>query len=270
LSAGANDFRGTKRFEVVRLLGEGGMGLVYEVLDRERGLRVALKTLRQLTGDALYRFKNEFRALQDLQHPNLVTLGELIQEEGRWFFTMELVEGVDFVTWVRPNAPPVAQDGPTRGALLDSLRMFSAALTVIEAAALHDNLSAQFELVVVKAPIGAKMKQAAELVGPGGYLYVEVLRRWGRSPADYISAIRQLRFVEVEAYWHWPNFGACTEIVPLGDPVAITHALGQHRSGGAERLKSALGRALVRMGLLARLVPCFSLVARKQARSESK
>src|SRR3990172_11658173 len=65
----------------------------------------------------------------------------------------------------------VAYLGPTRGALLDSLRMFSAALTVIEAAALHDNLSAQFELVVVKAPIGAKMKQAAELVGPGGYLY---------------------------------------------------------------------------------------------------
>jgi hypothetical protein len=96
-------FRGTRRFQVLRRLGEGGMGVVYEALDRERHARVALKTLRTLDGDALHRFKYEFRALQDLEHPNLVSLGELIEDGGVWFYSMELVPGIDFLRWVRPD-----------------------------------------------------------------------------------------------------------------------------------------------------------------------
>src|SRR4029078_2561363 len=80
------------------------MGVVYEALDRERNSRVALKTLRTLDATAVLRFKNEFRWLQDLQHPNLVSLGELFSEDGQWFFTMELIDGVDFLHWVRPPA----------------------------------------------------------------------------------------------------------------------------------------------------------------------
>ena len=87
-------FPGTARFEVVRRIGAGGMGVVYEALDRERNTPVALKTLRHLTPDSLIRFKHEFRALQDLHHDNLVSLGELFEHRGRWFFTMELVRGV--------------------------------------------------------------------------------------------------------------------------------------------------------------------------------
>jgi hypothetical protein len=77
------------------------MGVVFEALDRERQTRVALKTLRFLDGEMLARFKREFRALQDLHHPNLVNLGELIEEGGHWFYTMELVDGVHFLEWVR-------------------------------------------------------------------------------------------------------------------------------------------------------------------------
>ena len=80
------------------------MGVVYEALDRDHGTRVALKTLRRVDAQALLRFKNEFRALQDLEHPNLVSLGELIEKDGQWFFTMELIEGVDFVTYVQLGA----------------------------------------------------------------------------------------------------------------------------------------------------------------------
>jgi serine/threonine protein kinase len=97
------------RFEIVRCLGEGGMGVVYEAIDREQGARVALKLLRTgrrgFTASALLRFKNEFRAIADLHHPNLVALGELFEVGGEWFFTMELVEGVDFIQHVRPDAP---------------------------------------------------------------------------------------------------------------------------------------------------------------------
>src|SRR5262245_1549168 len=91
----------TQRFAIRRRLGAGGMGVVYEAFDRELGSRIALKTLRELDARTLYRFKREFRALQGIEHPNLVSLGELIEHKGQWFFTMELVEGVDFLTYVR-------------------------------------------------------------------------------------------------------------------------------------------------------------------------
>jgi serine/threonine protein kinase/tetratricopeptide (TPR) repeat protein len=89
------------RFEVKRLLGWGGMGVVYEAYDRKRRARVALKTLRSMDAGAQLRFKNEFRSLVDLAHPNLVRLGELLEESGQLFFTMELLTGVPFVDHVR-------------------------------------------------------------------------------------------------------------------------------------------------------------------------
>ncbi len=88
------------RFELVRQIGEGGMGVVYEALDVERNVRVALKTLRYHDHDALTRFKHEFRSLQDIHHPNLVALGELVGDASGAFFTMELVNGVDFFEWM--------------------------------------------------------------------------------------------------------------------------------------------------------------------------
>src|SRR5262245_16549755 len=68
------EFAGTRRFEILRVLGAGGMGVVYEAFDRERESKVALKTLRNLEADAWQRFKNEFRSLTHIQHPNLVSL----------------------------------------------------------------------------------------------------------------------------------------------------------------------------------------------------
>ena len=89
------------RFQVLRQIGAGGMGLVYEAMDFERGGPVALKTVLHRDADALARFKHEFRALQGIHHPNLIELGELIGDADEVFFTMELVEGVDLLTWVR-------------------------------------------------------------------------------------------------------------------------------------------------------------------------
>lgn len=97
-------FAGTSRFAVQRQIGAGGMGVVYEVFDRERDARVALKVLPYADPSALIRFKREFRSLTSILHPNLVELYELFADGEQWFFTMEAIDGVDLLTWVRPAA----------------------------------------------------------------------------------------------------------------------------------------------------------------------
>src|SRR5262245_27530644 len=104
-------FHGTSRYQERRRIGAGTAGVVYEVWDRERERAVALKLLRQSDPASLYRFKKEFRALAHLSHPNLVRLYELEHADGRWFVTMELVDGVDFVRHVRvPEAVAAGAD----------------------------------------------------------------------------------------------------------------------------------------------------------------
>lgn len=96
------------RFELIRKLGEGGMGQVYEVFDREQQMRVALKTMTRSRPGDLYRFKQEFRSLADIVHPNLVRLHELVSDGRTWLYTMELVPGEDFRQWIRKQAPAPA------------------------------------------------------------------------------------------------------------------------------------------------------------------
>jgi hypothetical protein len=80
------------------------MGVVYEAFDRQRGERVALKTLPNIESEALYRFKREFRTLADIAHPNLVNLYELFIDGERCYFTMEPIDGETFLAHVRPGA----------------------------------------------------------------------------------------------------------------------------------------------------------------------
>lgn len=95
---------GTDRFSIRRRLGEGSFGVVVEAFDHERGLPVALKLLHAPRAAALYLFKQEFRALVDLVHPNLVSPFELLSVGHQWLFTMELVPGTDFLTRLRGDS----------------------------------------------------------------------------------------------------------------------------------------------------------------------
>ncbi|HEX7597753.1 MAG TPA: serine/threonine-protein kinase, partial [Polyangia bacterium] len=84
------------------------MGVVYEAKDDELGIHVALKLLPGLQPTLLRRFKKEFRAAAGIRHPNVVRFGDLFSDGERWFFTMELVEGVDLLAHMRgvSLAPP--------------------------------------------------------------------------------------------------------------------------------------------------------------------
>jgi serine/threonine protein kinase len=105
-----NEWKGTARYRIVRRIGEGATGVVYEAFDRERAQAVAVKTLSYFTPAALYSFKQEFRTLADVHHQNLVLLHELVVTEGEGaFFVMELVPGTDFQSYVmRPADQPPA------------------------------------------------------------------------------------------------------------------------------------------------------------------
>src|SRR5262249_37176586 len=50
------------------------------------------------------RFKNEFRSVATLRHPNLVRMHELLSVDGEWYLSMDVVDGEDFVAWVRGDA----------------------------------------------------------------------------------------------------------------------------------------------------------------------
>jgi len=120
------DFSGTERFALVRVLGRGGMGIVYEAHDRRRNEIVALKTLHRVNPTDIYHLKHEFRGLADVAHPNLASLYELVVEGPHCFFTMEIVNGVSLIQHVREGvaagaAPPAERITHAFGQLAEGL-----------------------------------------------------------------------------------------------------------------------------------------------------
>ncbi|HEY7333771.1 MAG TPA: protein kinase [Bryobacteraceae bacterium] len=93
-----------ERYEIVEILGEGGMGAVYKARDREVGHLVALKVIRpELANqqEILHRFKQELILARQITHKNVIRIFDLGQAEGIRFITMEFVEGLDLHSLLR-------------------------------------------------------------------------------------------------------------------------------------------------------------------------
>src|SRR5262249_11381692 len=117
-------------FVVVRRLGGGGVGGVHQAPGRSRKQRGGVQNDRPPGAAAPFPLQNAIPPPAGVPHPNRVQLHELFAEGRETFFTMELVEGIDFLRYVRApgpladaagEAPTEALDRGARAALDDTL-----------------------------------------------------------------------------------------------------------------------------------------------------
>ena len=99
-------------YDVLSLLGSGGMGKVYRAHDSRLKRDIALKVLQLDSPDARVRFEREARAVAALNHPNIVTIHSVEEVDGIPFLTMELVEG-------EPLSAHISSGGMPLGRVLD-------------------------------------------------------------------------------------------------------------------------------------------------------
>ena len=98
--------RGTvlaSRYEIIELLGRGGMGNVYRVLDTKINEEIALKFLNPAVADdkMIERFKNELKLARKISHKNICRMYDLGDEEGSPYITMEYVTGEDLQSMIK-------------------------------------------------------------------------------------------------------------------------------------------------------------------------
>jgi serine/threonine protein kinase len=92
------------RYEILEMLGEGGMGAVYKARDRELTRTVALKVISPdlVRNPAIVeRFKQELRLSHQVTHKNVIRIYDLGEGEGVKFITMEYIEGKDLRALIR-------------------------------------------------------------------------------------------------------------------------------------------------------------------------
>ncbi|MDC0666170.1 serine/threonine-protein kinase [Nannocystis radixulma] len=115
------------RFNVLKRVGSGGMGVVYVAYDRDLDRKVALKVLRTAAisrtkrDKARHRLMREAQAMAQLSHPNVIAIYDVGSVDDQIFFAMEFVKGVTLTKWLRSAEGP---DGPRRRTWQEVLLVF--------------------------------------------------------------------------------------------------------------------------------------------------
>ncbi len=97
-------------YEILGLLGAGGMGEVYRGWDPKLGRHVAIKVLNldaAAGSAAVRRFEHEARAASALNHPGIVTIHDTGESDGQFYIVMELVDGTTLRHLLRRGRPPL-------------------------------------------------------------------------------------------------------------------------------------------------------------------
>ncbi|CAM4054061.1 serine/threonine protein kinase [Streptococcus penaeicida] len=97
------------RYRILKSIGRGGMADVYLandlILDNEDVAIKVLRTNYQTDQVAVARFQREARAMAELNHPNIVAIRDIGEEDGQQFLVMEYVDGADLKKFIQDNAP---------------------------------------------------------------------------------------------------------------------------------------------------------------------
>ena len=161
------------RYNILRRVGAGGMGVVYEAHDSRTDERLALKVLLPHAAeesDGLLRFKREFRALARLRHPNVVRVLDAGIENDVPFIAMEFLDGRDVRTHVKSQPDGVARDKELRHCLR---QIFGALAHVHARRIVHRDLKPENVIVCSDGRVKlmdfgvARVQQTSSHSGPG-------------------------------------------------------------------------------------------------------
>jgi serine/threonine protein kinase len=97
------------RYELIKEIGAGGMGIVYCGLDTQTQQAVAIKQLKTeiSSPDGIERFKREGEALRQLNHPNIVKMIDTVEQDGEQYLVLEYVQGGDLNSLLKQGRMPL-------------------------------------------------------------------------------------------------------------------------------------------------------------------
>lgn len=168
------------RYVLRRVLGKGGMGVVYEAVDPELHRVVALKVLQSGLGARQQRLLAEAEAMARLAHPNVVSVHDIGRFEDRVFIVMELVKGASLRAWL-------AQEPRSVAAVLDVFMQVAEGLTAAhEAGLIHRDVKPENVFVaddgrVRVGDFGLAISDGSENAGDGSLAYMAPEQRRGEA-----------------------------------------------------------------------------------------
>ncbi len=171
------------RYEIVRLLGQGGMGAVYQANDKELERQVAIKVIRAdmaANPEILRRFKQELILARQITHKNVIRIFDLGQADGIKFITMEYIEGENLQAVLRQKK---------KLAPAEAANILAQVCRALEAAhnegVIHRDLKPQnimldktgrayvMDFGIARSMLGAGMTQTGALIGTPDYMSPE-------------------------------------------------------------------------------------------------